>query len=91
MGRYTYSINRTHTFTCDDTITVTVEAGDEHQAREMAREKAFEESRPRSREADHEDTAIDAIDLERHDPDDGEAPVPIRCDRTRDMFWGMAA
>lgn len=82
--RYEFKVNLIHNYFSEEEITVIVEGiTDEDEAKSEAHRLA--QGSPSTWDAEHTDTEVDCVDLISAEPEEGEEPPVIRCDRTMDM------
>lgn len=84
--RFEFKIELVHTFTTLEEMKIEVEAKDIEEAESIARNKAYSDCDRSSWDAEHDESSIEHIELINTITEEGEEPLPIRCDETPDMF-----
>jgi len=88
--KYEFKVNLIHNYYSEEELTVTVEGiADEKEAESEAHRLA--QGSPSRWDVEHTDTEIDHIELLiSAEPEEGEEPPVIRCDRTMNMDFNLS-
>jgi hypothetical protein len=85
--KYKFKVTLTHTYTHTEDVDVHFDSSESiDDAKCEAENQARQFCCPSSFEAIFDGTDIDEISLTQADPEEGEEPIPVRCDKTEDLF-----
>tara|TARA_R110000851_G_scaffold204141_2_gene356007 strand:- start:279 stop:542 length:264 start_codon:yes stop_codon:yes gene_type:complete len=85
--KYKFKVQLTHLYTQTEEVDIFIDSSDPLDAAEdAAGHQADMRAKPTSFRANFKETEIDEISLTQADPEEGEEPIPVRCDKTEDLF-----